>query len=491
MFSRHPTPARRARTSLVCVLIAAMLGVFAVMSSPAAPASASGASYLGSVALSAIRRPVTGMAATPSGRGYWLAADDGGVFSFGDAHFYGSTGAHPSQPADRRHGGHTEWARLLARRIRRRHLQLRRRALLRLHRRDPPQQADRRHGGDAERARLLARRIRRRRLQLRRRPLLRLHRRPEASTGPSSTWRRPGRGAATGWWRPTAASSASATRRSTAPPAARHCTRRSSASTGPGRPRLLPRGARRPACSDSERPRDLAHRRLDALAHRGHGFRARWRLLARHRRRRRLHRAAADGGWLPTRTTAARPRSASRKRSITAPTRSGARAACPALAWDAQLSSLAASWSSSMARTGSFSHRNLSSLFGSSSYSNRYRSLEENIYEGNGSFGTAGSAHVALMNSASHRAAMLNSGLTSLGVGAYCSGGTLYVTQDFGTWVSHPRAAGRRDPARQSHRAQRLPRRKVPVTIRSLLRLHLHDDARASSRAGLFARWRA
>jgi hypothetical protein len=31
--------------------------------------------------------------ATPSGRGYWLVASDGGVFTFGDATFYGSTGA--------------------------------------------------------------------------------------------------------------------------------------------------------------------------------------------------------------------------------------------------------------------------------------------------------------------------------------------------------------------------------------------------------------
>jgi hypothetical protein len=33
------------------------------------------------------------MAATPDGRGYWLVASDGGIFTFGDAHFYGSTGA--------------------------------------------------------------------------------------------------------------------------------------------------------------------------------------------------------------------------------------------------------------------------------------------------------------------------------------------------------------------------------------------------------------
>ena len=32
------------------------------------------------------------MAATPDGKGYWLVAADGGIFSFGDAQFYGSTG---------------------------------------------------------------------------------------------------------------------------------------------------------------------------------------------------------------------------------------------------------------------------------------------------------------------------------------------------------------------------------------------------------------
>lgn len=33
-----------------------------------------------------------GMAVTPSGKGYWLVQADGGVFSHGDAHFYGSLG---------------------------------------------------------------------------------------------------------------------------------------------------------------------------------------------------------------------------------------------------------------------------------------------------------------------------------------------------------------------------------------------------------------
>ena len=39
-----------------------------------------------------LNKPVVGMAATPDGKGYWLVASDGGVFTFGDAQFYGSTG---------------------------------------------------------------------------------------------------------------------------------------------------------------------------------------------------------------------------------------------------------------------------------------------------------------------------------------------------------------------------------------------------------------
>jgi ribosomal protein L24E len=39
------------------------------------------------------------MATTPDGKGYWLVAADGGIFSFGDAQFYGSMGGHPlNQP---------------------------------------------------------------------------------------------------------------------------------------------------------------------------------------------------------------------------------------------------------------------------------------------------------------------------------------------------------------------------------------------------------
>ncbi|HXW82382.1 MAG TPA: hypothetical protein VEJ84_22990, partial [Acidimicrobiales bacterium] len=53
------------------------------------------AGFYGSMGGKALNAPVVGMAATPDGHGYWLVAADGGVFSFGDAGFYGSMGATP------------------------------------------------------------------------------------------------------------------------------------------------------------------------------------------------------------------------------------------------------------------------------------------------------------------------------------------------------------------------------------------------------------
>jgi hypothetical protein len=60
-----------------------------------------GAPSFGSPALSGVKltRPIVGMAATPDGAGYWLVASDGGIFTFGDASFLGSTGAiHLNRP---------------------------------------------------------------------------------------------------------------------------------------------------------------------------------------------------------------------------------------------------------------------------------------------------------------------------------------------------------------------------------------------------------
>ena len=108
--------------------------------------------------------------------GYILAASDGGVFNFGNMPFCGSTGS----------------------------------ILL---------NAGRGDGADPRRRRLLGGGVRRRHLRLRRRRLLRLHGR-QAAQARSSAWRPRRTAAATGRWPPTAASSASATPASTAPRAA-------------------------------------------------------------------------------------------------------------------------------------------------------------------------------------------------------------------------------------------------------------------------------
>ena len=52
-----------------------------------------GAGFFGSTGAMRLNQPVVASANTPSNLGYWLAAADGGVFAFGDARFRGSTGA--------------------------------------------------------------------------------------------------------------------------------------------------------------------------------------------------------------------------------------------------------------------------------------------------------------------------------------------------------------------------------------------------------------
>jgi hypothetical protein len=54
--------------------------------------------FYGSTGGIVLNKPIVGMAPTPvhgstGGKGYWLVATDGGIFSFGDAQFYGSTGS--------------------------------------------------------------------------------------------------------------------------------------------------------------------------------------------------------------------------------------------------------------------------------------------------------------------------------------------------------------------------------------------------------------
>jgi hypothetical protein len=51
------------------------------------------APFYGSTGDIALNKPIVGMAATPSSAGYWMVASDGGIFTFGDAVFHGSGGS--------------------------------------------------------------------------------------------------------------------------------------------------------------------------------------------------------------------------------------------------------------------------------------------------------------------------------------------------------------------------------------------------------------
>ena len=115
----------------------------------------------------------------PDGAGYWEVASDGGLFAFGDAGFHGSMGGMPlNQP-------------VVGMAV------------------------------DAGRRRLLGGGVRRRHLRLRRRPVLRLDRCLHLNQPVVGMAATPD-GGATGWWPPTAASSPSATPSSTARWAAMH-----------------------------------------------------------------------------------------------------------------------------------------------------------------------------------------------------------------------------------------------------------------------------
>ena len=48
------------------------------------------AEFFGSMGGEWLNAPIVSAVATPSGNGYWLLGADGGVFCFGDANFFGT-----------------------------------------------------------------------------------------------------------------------------------------------------------------------------------------------------------------------------------------------------------------------------------------------------------------------------------------------------------------------------------------------------------------
>jgi hypothetical protein len=55
------------------------------------------AHFYGSTGGTILNRPVDAIDSAPNGAGYWLAAGDGGIFAFGSAGYHGSTGGLPLQ----------------------------------------------------------------------------------------------------------------------------------------------------------------------------------------------------------------------------------------------------------------------------------------------------------------------------------------------------------------------------------------------------------
>ena len=106
------------------------------------------AAFYGSMGGKPLNKPVVGIASDASGLGYWEVASDGGIFSYGDAGFSGVDRVDQAQQAGRRRHGHLRRGGLLAGRLRRRHLQLRRCRLLGLERLPPTR--TRRWSGSAQ-----------------------------------------------------------------------------------------------------------------------------------------------------------------------------------------------------------------------------------------------------------------------------------------------------------------------------------------------------
>jgi hypothetical protein len=91
-------PHRVLRALVIVIALSALLPVLTATRASAAAGSDGGlfnygdANFYGSTGDLTLNRPVVGMAATPDSKGYWFVASDGGIFSYGDAAFYGSTG---------------------------------------------------------------------------------------------------------------------------------------------------------------------------------------------------------------------------------------------------------------------------------------------------------------------------------------------------------------------------------------------------------------
>lgn len=95
-----PPPADAARPGSSVPPVVAVLGTksgagYWTVASDGGVFSYGDASFYGSLGGQALNAPIVGASRTPSGEGYALVAADGGVFNFGDSMFFGSMGGQP------------------------------------------------------------------------------------------------------------------------------------------------------------------------------------------------------------------------------------------------------------------------------------------------------------------------------------------------------------------------------------------------------------
>ena len=101
------------------------------------------------------------------------------------------------------------------------------------------------------------------------------------------------------------------------------------------------------------------------------------------------------------------------------------------LAWNPALWCLASQWSSQMAATGAFGHRDVGATLHSSGFRS-YRTLGENIAHGPGET-TGDQFEDAWLASPSHLANILSGAYSSIGIAsAVAPDGSVYVTVNFG-----------------------------------------------------------
>lgn len=105
-------------------------------------------------------------------------------------------------------------------------------------------------------------------------------------------------------------------------------------------------------------------------------------------------------------------------------------AGVPALAWNPQLFCLAVEWSAVQGDANTLSHRDLTDVIRSPEFE-RYQTLGENLLRGPATTDGA-RMHDEWMNSAPHRANVMNPAYTSVAIAVhYVEGGKVYATENF------------------------------------------------------------